>query len=151
GAQRERSSEGAAAEREPPAAIRNGATPARLCGADYLNCHAALLSNSPIALARSRRGQFADQPVHLVGRVVVDEADPDRVSLVAETLVEVQRVPRVVSPDADPALSESRRDLGRRGALDGDEERRHATLERRQAVDGGAVRQRVEEALAESS
>ena len=68
---------------------------------------------------------------------------------VAEALVEVQRVPGVVRPDADPALTQSGRHLGRRGALDVDQEGRHTALERRQAVDGDAVRQLVEEAFAE--
>src|SRR5438270_5208466 len=93
--------------------------------------------------------ETAYEAVDLVLGVVMDEADPHGRVLVAETAVEPERVPRVVRPDADLALGQRARYLGRRHALDVDEERRHAAFHPRQSVHRDGVRDRIQEALPE--
>ena len=93
--------------------------------------------------------ESGEQPVDLLLRVVVDEADPDRVLFVAETLVQVQRVPRVVGPDSDVTARQLGRHVGGGYAVHVDQEGRHPARHRRQAVDRDGARQVCEEVLAE--
>src|SRR5207248_2386072 len=65
--------------------------------ADYEPARAAL----PGGAAGAYRLQPRGEPVDLLDRVVVDEAEPDRLVFVPEALIQVERVPRIVRPDPD--------------------------------------------------
>ena len=73
----------------------------------------------------------------------MDEADPDRLLVVAKLLVEVQRVPAVVRPDSDVLLGQGLGDPRRGDPIDVDEEGRHSAFHPRQSIDAHGLRDAV--------
>src|SRR5262249_16338631 len=93
--------------------------------------------------------QLRAEAVDLVRGVVVDETDANGVLRVRELLPQPERVPVVVRPHAEAALRHPRRDVGRRDAVDVQEERPDPALHRLQSVHGHPLGEPVEGALAE--
>src|SRR5438309_2329312 len=66
----------------------------------------------------SERIQRGGETVDFVRRVVMDEADPDRLVFVAEPAVQAERVPGVVGPHPHLLLGQPRGHVGRGHAAD---------------------------------